>query len=609
MARLPTIISFFCGGPYYYDCAERLASDCKRLNLPYDIEEIHVPADVDWSQICREKVPFYERKLKEQDGPVLWVDVDCRIVKVPRLLEGCRLDFMAFAQRFRYIRDYDPYDTVRFWVPGVVFFNNTPAALEFVALMNRIERATTERITDDYCLHEAWTTYEGQLNVGMFAPKTVSRTMANATDDTIFIYGASGNVATHKGTVLQHTGRDLLSNPRVAKRIKELHSTPQVRASVLDEYATEVRRSGDRAMATALLRRAVAINPADAEATQHLAEVLRMTGEIDEAIALLEGFLAEQPATGETRRMLIKFALISARFDTARDQIAALEADPEERWRNYARSATFDLYLEERAAQLGLSKRERTPLWWMRTPHPGNFGDTLSPYIVERISGTPPRLGPRTESVLAIGSIIKFAGAKSRVWGSGTARRSDTLAADAQYTAVRGPLTRDSVLRSGGSCPEVFGDPALLLPRLYTPKPTGERFKVGVIRHLQDRGQRLVLEGPTEISIVRVGHAELEQFIDEVAACEAVLSTSLHGLITAHAYGIPARWCTFGSASSAIPGDGTKFEDYFRSVGLRSQQPLDLSQMKTLDDSLVREIDPDVGLKFNADDLLEAFPR
>lgn len=609
MSRLPTIISFFCGGQYYYDSAERLAADCRRFNLPHDIEEIHVPPNVDWSQICREKVSFYERKLKEHDGPVLWVDVDCRIVKYPRLLEGLNLDFMGYAQRFRYIRDYDPYDTVRFWVPGVLFFNNTPPMREFVALMNEIERSTTERITDDYCLHEAWTTYEGQLNVGFFAPKSVSRTVTAATDDTIFVYGASGNVASHKGTVLQHTGRDLLSNPRVAEKIKALHNTPPVRASALNECATDVLRSGDRKTAATLLRRAVTIDPSDATTTRRYADVLRAMGEIDEAISVLERSLADRGPDGETRRMLVKFAIISGRFDAVREQIAALEADPEEKWRDYARSATFDLYLEEQALQLGLSKAERTPLWWMRTPYPGNFGDALSPYIVEKVSGKPPRLAPRNAGVLAIGSIIKFAGAKTRVWGSGTARMEDRLAADAEYTAVRGPLTRASVLRNGGICPEVLGDPALLLPRLYTPKPTGDRHRVGIIRHVQDRGQRVVLDGIKEISIARVGHDEIERFIDEVASCETLLSTSLHGLITAHAYGIPARWCTFGSAVSAIPGDGTKFEDYFRSVGLRSQQPLDLSQIKILDESLVREIDDDVTLRFNADDLLEAFPR
>jgi hypothetical protein len=192
------------------------------------------------------------------------------------------------------------------------------------------------------------------------------------------------------------------------------------------------------------------------------------------------------------------------------------------------------------------------------------------------------------------------------VWGSGTARSDDELSSTAKYHAVRGPLTRQLVLRSGGSCSEVFGDPGLLLPRFYTPKPNGERHRVGLIRHLQDRGHKLQIDGVKEISIIRVGHGELEEFVDELAACDVILSTSLHGIITAQAYGIPVRWCTFGQSS--IPGDGTKFEDYFRSVGMPIQTPLDLADVNVIDESLAKHVDMTVDLKFDADALIEAFP-
>nr|WP_246522646.1 polysaccharide pyruvyl transferase family protein [Neoroseomonas terrae] len=200
----------------------------------------------------------------------------------------------------------------------------------------------------------------------------------------------------------------------------------------------------------------------------------------------------------------------------------------------------------------------------------------------------PPRFVAPGAGVLAIGSVIKFARANTKVWGSGSPRLTDRLSPDATYCAVRGPLTRRLVRDSGGTCPEIYGDPALLLPRLYHPRVT-KRHALGLIRHHVHGEEPLSLAPDVaEIDILRCGAEEIEAFLDEVLACEIIISTSLHGLIVAHAYGIPAVWADFSGATTRIQGNHVKFLDYFASVGITDVAPFDLSGIELLSAGLVR---------------------
>ena len=61
--------------------------------------------------------------------------------------------------------------------------------------------------------------------------------------------------------------------------------------------------------------------------------------------------------------------------------------------------------------------------------------------------------------------------------------------------------------------------------------------------------------------------------------CEAIVSSSLHGIIVAHAYGIPAVWQRF---SDKLFGDDIKFRDYLESVQLQPYTPEIIN--KELDD-------------------------
>ena len=112
----------------------------------------------------------------------------------------------------------------------------------------------------------------------------------------------------------------------------------------------------------------------------------------------------------------------------------------------------------------------------------------------------------------------------------------------------------------------------------------------------------------TEIDILRCGAEEIEAFLEEVLACEMIVSTSLHGVIVAHAYGIPAVWADFSEAATRIQGNHVKFLDYFASVGITDVTPFDLSGVGMLTARQVRAHARLMQAPPDLDRLLDAAP-
>jgi pyruvyltransferase len=206
-----------------------------------------------------------------------------------------------------------------------------------------------------------------------------------------------------------------------------------------------------------------------------------------------------------------------------------------------------------------------------------NFGDILSPIILENISG---KKVNRIRSsyfnkkhYLGIGSILDRATNHSVVWGSGfISEKSTFISKPNKILAVRGKLTREILINNGVDCPEIYGDPALLLPRYYKPKIT-KNYKLGIMPHYIDKSNDNLkkFKNDNEILIIDIQNSNPLNVIDLMLSCERIVTSSLHGIILSDAYKIPNLWVSF---SNNIIGGNFKYHDYFSSVNRTKINPI-----------------------------------
>ncbi len=225
------------------------------------------------------------------------------------------------------------------------------------------------------------------------------------------------------------------------------------------------------------------------------------------------------------------------------------------------------------------------PLYWHQAD---NFGDALAPWLVRHLSSQDIEYVPLGKDdgpipYLVTGSIFKHTLKRGIVWGAGCAYSaeldpaqisppSDTL----QIIATRGPLSKARV-EAAGHTPATAGDPALLLPRFYTPQERPS-CSVGIVCSWVD-----YLDVKASYGSVAVLNASspIETVIDTIASWDVVVAGCLHGLIAAVAYGKPVVWAEF---SDRLLGDGFKFRDFLALFDVDKPVPVIRPALSSLDD-------------------------
>lgn len=199
-----------------------------------------------------------------------------------------------------------------------------------------------------------------------------------------------------------------------------------------------------------------------------------------------------------------------------------------------------------------------------------NFGDYITPFIydaVRRRGGMNDREGAagQDDVVTGAGSILERAPRKAIIWGTGLLRGDETpVSPEWRILSVRGPLTRRRLLAVGIQCPPSYGDIGLILPHFYKPNTT-KKYKLGIIPHYIDRARFNELRKPDNgVTVIDVTRP-IGKVIESILECEMTMSSSLHGIIVSHAYGIRSMWMR---VTDKVVGKGFKFRDYYGSVGV-----------------------------------------
>jgi hypothetical protein len=288
---------------------------------------------------------------------------------------------------------------------------------------------------------------------------------------------------------------------------------------------------------------------------------------------------------------------------------------------------------------------------WMRGGRFGNMGDLFGPIIVAAHTGQPVRFASSTsmrQRLISVGTI----GQKQRfgrvdVWGAGfggTQPSGFQVPAGFQHPrltrfmphAVRGPFSAEILRGSGYAVPDVYGDPAWLLPRLWPGQGIAKRWELGVVLHLSEVGSKdpaaaakpeyvrysipEAFRGSVTLinTVVERGVDAVRGRVEDILACRRILSTSLHALAVAEAYGIPCAGFDFhagpsgrfGVGDNTVPVDH-RMRDFYAGSG-RADVLLYRNErhLPTDWEAASRFIDQHwIPLGYDATRLLEAFPR
>jgi pyruvyltransferase len=270
----------------------------------------------------------------------------------------------------------------------------------------------------------------------------------------------------------------------------------------------------------------------------------------------------------------------------------------------------LDNFLRRTKGVLRNSRGCVSAYWWTGLP---NFGDIITPYILEESKVTPIFHTVPQAKLACIGSILEHlhsAGFQGTIFGTGFSRADSQVdISHCQIRATRGHLTRKRL-----NLPESLpvGDPGLLLRLLFKERQQ-KQYVLGLVPHFNDAAEPQLLEickrEPEKIKLIDVTAIRngLVPILKQIDQCEYVISSSLHGLVVAEAFDIPTGWAVLTGETGTAGYHGTyKYDDYYSVFGI-DREPITLTGEETLQELVQKTLPPPDRLPDVADNLLSAW--
>ena len=195
-----------------------------------------------------------------------------------------------------------------------------------------------------------------------------------------------------------------------------------------------------------------------------------------------------------------------------------------------------------------------------------NFGDILSPIIIEYLSGLKCKYSVDKNKLISLGSILD----KSHpilpndiIWGSGC-RGIYYIHNDIDVRLVRGPLTRNTLLKYNIACPEKYCDPGVLTPFIFNinlnENITNEML---FLLHFNDRkyyNLNILIKNfeNKNIPYIFMDTDNIQYILSKIAASKYVISSALHGIIVSECMGKPTAYLRLRNKEPVF-----KYTDYY----------------------------------------------
>ena len=236
--------------------------------------------------------------------------------------------------------------------------------------------------------------------------------------------------------------------------------------------------------------------------------------------------------------------------------------------------------------------------WWSDPAKAtSNFGDAIAPYLLKYFAGVEVEWSPlMTAEVVSVGSVLEHIPPtwEGYILGSGRLLASGLSVASgydgkkiklpkAHIISLRGPLSA----RGLSGCSKItYGDPGLLADELVGPQD--KLYDLGILPHWSDkelvpRFEAMNIKG--EIKIINPTINPLT-VLRQIGRCKRLVTSSLHGVIVADAFGIQRRLEIASTMNGKHEGGDFKFRDYHASI----QMPFEPGKMAKAQRWIVEDV-------------------